>query len=375
MKFEYKKIISIILLLVVAFTLGYGFAIYRYGFSALPITRFTIGTIKNNYIEDIEDEKIARGIVQSLGDPFSVYLTEDEYKSFQTNISNNYVGVGIIITKINEKIKIVRVLNNSPAERAGITKGSEITKVNGIPTNGKDLESISSLIRGPENSEVTLTIINGTIEKDFTLKREKIEIKTVDGEMIAPGIAYIRIISFNMGTDKEFNKILNSLLKESPKGLILDLRDNGGGILEVTANIAKRFLQDGMTLFYIKEKNKEPQPQYINGCDPINIPTMVIVNKGSASASEVLAGAIKDNKVGRIIGEETFGKATIQRMFNVPFSGGAIKLTIQKYLTPDKHDLSSKGLKPDIFFSDLSSNINPKNDNVIKKAISLLTEN
>lgn len=374
MKFESKRISSTILLVIIAFVLGYGFSIYRYGFEDFPITRFAIGTVKNNYIKDVSDEAVAKSVVQSLGDPFSTYMTEEELKSFETSISSNYVGVGIIIMKIDQNVEIIRVLNGSPAEKAGITKESKITKINGVSVVNKDLEIISSMIKGPENTEVVLTIINDDLEKDYTLKREKIEIETVYGEMISNDIAYVRILSFNFDTDKEFNRVLTPLLNNNPKGLILDLRDNGGGILEVTINIAKRFLNDGMILFYTKEKNKEPQPLYINGCKPINIPLIVIVNKGSASASEVLAGAIKDNKVGRIIGEETFGKATIQRMFNVPFSGDAIKLTIQNYLTPNKYDLGSKGLKPDISFSDLSSGDDPKDDNVVKEAISLLAK-
>lgn len=371
MKDYIRKFLSVIVIAVITFVLGYGFAIYRYGFYSLPITRFTIDTVRDNYIEEISDETISKGVVQSLGDPFSIYLSNEELKSFETQISDSYVGVGIIITNIEDKIIILKVLDNSPAKSADLEEGSEIVKVGGISIQGKGLESVAALIRGPEHSSVTLTIAKNGVTKDFTLIRKRVEIETVSGMMVSPKIAYIRILSFNVGTDREFNKVLDLLLKNNPEGLILDLRDNGGGILEVTENIAKRFLKENSIFLYVQERNKEPKPQYIYNTNPVNIPVIVIVNKNSASASEVLAGTIRDNNVGKIMGEETFGKATIQKIFNAPYSGGAVKLTIQKYLTPSKHDLSKAGLVPDIPFSDLTVSSNPKEDKAVNKAIVL----
>ncbi|MBP8707444.1 MAG: PDZ domain-containing protein [Caldisericia bacterium] len=371
MKYCIKKNILIFIVCILIFVLGYGTAIYRYGFNDLPITRFSISTVRNNYLEKVNDETIAKGVVDSLGDPFSSYLTQDELKSFETQISSNYVGIGIIISSIDEKIVIIRVLDNSPAKRAGLEENSEIIKVNGTDVQGKDLESVSALIRGPENTSVILTISKNDTTKDVELKREKVEIETVSGMMINSDVAYIKIYSFNMDTDEEFNKVLDSVIKNQPKGLILDLRNNGGGILEVTENIAKRFLKDGSIFLYVQDRNNEPRPLYIYNTNPINIPIVVIVNKNSASASEVLAGAIRDNNVGKILGERTYGKATIQKIFYSPFSKGAIKLTIQKYLTPNMYDLNKNGLTPDIPFSDLAESSNPKEDKAIKKALEL----
>lgn len=372
MKSYVKKNITIIIVCVVAFVIGYGTAIYRYGFNDLPITRFSISTVRNNYVEKVNDETISKGVVDSLGDPFSTYLTEEELKSFETQISSNYVGIGIIISSIDNKIKIIRVLDNSPAKKAGLEEDSEIIKVNGIDVQGKELESVSALIRGPEQTAVVLTIIKNNLTKDITLKREKVEIETVSGIMVTSEVAYIKIYSFNLNTDDEFNKVLDSLLKNKPKGLILDLRNNGGGILEVTENIAKRFLKDGSIFLYVQDRDNEPKPQYIYNTNPISIPIVVIVNRNSASASEVLAGAIRDNNVGKILGEKTYGKATIQKIFYYPLSGGAIKLTVQKYLTPNKYDLNKNGLIPDISFIDLDEGNNPKEDKAINKALDLL---
>ncbi len=371
MKNYIKSNLTIVLICVLAFVFGYGTAIFRYGFNDLPITRFSISTVRNNYVEKVNDETIAKGVVDSLGDPFSSYLTKDELKSFETQISSNYVGIGIIISSIDNKIKIIRVLDNSPAKKAGLEEDSEIVKVNGIDVQGKELESVSALIRGPEQTSVVLTITKNNITKEIVLKRERVEIETVSGMMVSPEIAYIKIYSFNLNTDDEFNKVLDQLIKNNPKGLILDLRDNGGGILEVTENIAKRLLKDGSIFLYVQDRNNEPKPQYIYNANPINIPIVVIVNRNSASASEVLAGAIRDNNVGKILGEKTYGKATIQKIFYSPFSDGAIKLTVQKYLTPNKYDLNKNGLTPDIPFSDLTESSNPKEDKAIKKALEL----
>ena len=374
MRIKIFNIAKYILIVVVSFILGFQFSLSKYGIKDNQIIGSIINIIKNNYLEDVKDKDFAKVLVNGLNDPYSIYFNQNEYQSFETQISNNYVGIGVIISKTDNKVRIIKVFKNSPAEKAKIELNTEIIRVNDVSVEDLDVESISSLIKGPINSELKLTIKFKDKTEEINLKREKIIIETVEGQMITPDLAYIRIITFNFGTDDEFNKILDSLLKEKPKGLILDLRDNGGGVLEVTTNIAKRFLNNNSVLFYTVGRDKKENPTYVKGSNPINLPLLVAVNGYSASASEVLAGAIVDNKIGKLVGEKTYGKGTIQRIFNIPINNGAVKLTVQKYLTPEKHDLNKNGLVPEYIFSDKTANVDPTKDPLIKYSIDLLNK-
>jgi carboxyl-terminal processing protease len=374
MKNNLCKILTCVLIAVISFTIGYQFSLNKYSIKDYKTLTYAINIIKNNYVNEISDEQFTKGLVSGIGDPFSVYFNQKEYQSFETQMSNNYVGIGVIISKTDDKVKIIKILKNSPAEKAQIKEGTEIISINDKPITGLDLDGVSALIRGPINSKLTIKVMFENTTRDINLIREKIMLVTVEGKMLTQDIAYIRILTFNFGTDEEFTKILNSQLTKKPKALILDLRDNGGGILEVTTNIAKRFLKNNSILFYTAGRDKKEEPTYITNANPINIPVLVIVNKLSASASEVLAGSIVDNKIGKLVGEKTYGKATIQKIFDIPINNGAIKLTVQKYLTPSKFDLNKNGLTPEYLFTDLTISEDPINDKVVIYSMNLFNK-
>jgi carboxyl-terminal processing protease len=229
---------------------------------------------------------------------------------------------------------------------------------------GKGIEFTASKIKGPIQTKTTVVFFDpiNKVEVTKTLTRDKIIFETVESKLLADQTGYLIIHSFNVGTGKEFNRQLDQILQQKPKQIILDLRNNGGGILEETVEIAKRFLDAGSILFYTQGRDKKSEPRDIGSTNPINLPLIILVNRYSASASEVLSGSIQDNKKGKLLGEKTFGKAAIQRIFPNPITGEAVKITVQKYLTPSKKDISQKGIDPDILYSYTVETLNPMLD-------------
>jgi carboxyl-terminal processing protease len=355
---------------IVGFVGGYGFASHQLGLLSYPASQYALHTIQEFFVDPIKDENLARGIVYGTGDPYSTYFTEDEYESFSTQISDHYVGIGVVI---NDRLEINRVFPQSPASDAGVQVGDFIVQVNGENMFGKDSTYASNLIRGPEGSQVEIVFQKpGESSRTLLLPRKQVKIQTIFGKMLNESTAYIHILSFNFGTAKEFAQIYQELMLQAPSYFILDLRDNGGGVLEETQQIAEYFLPNDSTLFWTIGRNKQPSPRKMYTTKCIDIPFVVLINGYSASASEVLSGAVQDYKTGTLIGETSFGKASIQRVFSVLPTGGAIKLTVEKYLTPLKRDIMKKGIEPDIFIETdepFSSNLN---DPVIQRALDFL---
>ena len=386
MKSNWLKIVGLflmgIMVAVIIFGSGYAVAFFRFDQKGSRSSRFALNIVRSEFVEPLDDQMVAKAIVQGTGDPYSVYFTKEEYNSFEKQMAESYVGIGVLIIKLkseneaeNGKIIVQKVFKNSPAQKNNVKDGWEILSVDGIDLTGKEIEFVASKIKGQINTKTTVVFFDPIEKKEIvlTLTRDNIIFETVESALLADQTGYIIIHSFNVGTGKEFDRQLDSLLARKPKQIILDLRNNGGGILEETLEIAKRFLMSDSVLFFTQGRDKRNIERRIGRGNPIQLPLIVLVNRYSASASEVLSGAIQDNKMGLILGEKTYGKASIQRIFPNPLTGEAIKITVQKYLTPSKKDISHKGIDPDIPYSYTLESLNPmfefEKDPVVQFAI------
>lgn len=344
------------------------------------------GFIKENYLKDVDDEKLIegqlKGLVASLDDPYSQYLTADEFKDLTQETSGEYGGIGVIVTPGEDNlITVVSPIKGTPGEKAGLKPEDRIIAVDGQEFMAEDMDKAVSVMKGKPRTKVTLTILRkdkeGSSETfDVKLSREKIRLITVNSSVIDDTIGYINISSFDELTYKDFMKDLKKLQDQKVEGLIIDLRNNPGGLLDVTANIADELLGEG-TIVYTETKEGERE-EYKSKASKIDIPLVVLVNGGSASASEILSGAIKDYKRGELIGTKTFGKGIVQRISPLPTKdGSAIKLTVSEYFTPNGTNIHGLGIEPDIVV-ELPEDIevigveNLKEDTQLQKALEVL---
>jgi len=336
--------------------------------------------IKNNYVDKktIDENKLIEGaitgMVDSIGDPYTVYLDKQQFEDLLTQTRGSYGGVGIVVGEKEGKLTVIAPIEDSPAEKAGIKAGDIILKVDGKEISAKELEKAVSMMRGKEGTKVVLTIFReGKGVKDYELTRSIIVLKTVKSQVLKGDIGYIRITSFDENTADEFEKAFEKLQKQNIKGLVLDLRDNPGGLLDTSVAIADMILPQGTIVYTIDTNGKKD----VWKSDPqnINMPLVVLVNEGSASASEILSGAIRDFKAGTLIGTKTFGKGLVQNIIDLK-DGTGLKVTIARYYTPSGECIQGKGIMPDIVY-DLPKELKDKQlpideDPQIKKAIEVL---
>jgi carboxyl-terminal processing protease len=350
-----------VIIAVLVFGSGYAVAFFRFDQKSTISSRFALNIVRSEFVEPLNDQMMAKAIVQGIGDPYSVYFTKDEFSSFEKQLAESYVGIGVLILDVEGKMIIQKVFKNSPAQKNNILAGWEIRKVDGETVSDKGIEFVAGRIKGKAKTSTIIVFYDPEAKQEITLTliRDKILFETVESKILSDQTGYIIIHSFNVGTAKEFNKQLDLLLSQKPKQIILDLRSNGGGILEETLEISKRFLDPDSVLFFTQGRDKQSIERRIGSANPINLPLLILVNRYSASASEVLSGSIQDNHKGKILGEKTFGKACIQKIFPNPISGEAIKLTVQNYLTPSKKDISNKGIEPDIPYVYTLETLNP----------------
>lgn len=297
--------------------------------------------------KDLQEGAI-KGLANSLKDPYTVFMSKKEYDDFNTQTEGNYSGVGLQLQAKENKIIIVDIFEESPAKSAGILPKDEIEKVNDIPVDGSQLEKAVSLMKGVEGSEVKLTLFRKDKGNfDVNLKRSKINLKTVAGKMIDNNIALLQVTMFDENTAKNFKNELDKLKSQGMKGLILDLRGNPGGILDECVDMVSNFVPKGKTIVSTIDKYKSEQKYKSRGGDYIGLPLAVLTNEGSASASEIFVGAIRDYKIGTLVGEKTFGKGVVQTLYDTG-DGTALKITISKYYTPNGENINKKGIKPNI---------------------------
>jgi carboxyl-terminal processing protease len=305
--------------------------------------------IKKQYLGDVSVEQMmegaVRGMVESLDDPYSIYMNKEEYKEFYQHIEGSIGGIGVSVAIKEGKFVVYSVISGTPAFKAGVLKGDIIFKVNDKLTGDMQFEETINKMRGEPGTPLQLTVLREGNLKEFTLYREKIEVPTVESKVLADQIGYLRLTLFAGNSDEALVEHLDKLKEQKIKGLVLDLRDNPGGDMETAVNIAKYFVPEGPIL-YVLNKNGTMDEVINEAPVELGIPLTVLINGYSASASEILAGAIKDTKSGILIGEKSFGKALVQVLVDLGHNE-AMKLTTAKYLTPNKHDIQAKGILPD----------------------------
>ena len=403
---ETKRLFSVITMTaIVCFTISilvYGGLMYFNGsysltFNKKSVDRNTIlkfnearSILQKAYYENVDTNKLVEGAISgmtdSLNDPYTVYYNKEQMKWFtglQNNTENEYVGVGLpIILDKNGIVTVLEPYDNSPAKAAGIKQGDKILKIDGKDITGiKDETLIASMIKGPENTETVLTILreSESSTRDIPVMRKKIKaLVNIRSEMLDGNIAYIKLKMFDKNISKNFISQLNTLVKQGAKGLIIDVRDNPGGLYDEVVTLADRLVPKG-TIVFTKDKNgkKNVQPSDAN---ELNMPIAVLTNGNSASASEILAGALKDYKKGTLIGTKTFGKGLVQTTYSFK-DGTGLKVTIARYYTPSGVCIQGQGIKPDIEvklpdkYKDTDVAAIPREDDLqLQKAIEVISQ-
>ena len=331
--------------------------------------------INQYYLFDYTDENVESGIYKGmmagLGDIYTCYYTPDEYASFMESSNGNYSGIGAMLSQDYSTgiITVVQVFEGSPAEEAGLQPDDILYKVKGEEVTGQDLSLVVTDLKGEEGTAVDISVMRGTEEIDLTVTRRKIEVPTVESRMLTDTIGYIGITEFDDVTDDQFLSALDELKEEGMQDLVIDLRNNGGGLVDVTCNILDELLPEGL-IVYTEDKYGNRQEEYSDAEHYFDGKMAVLVNGNSASASEIFAGAIKDYGVGTLIGTQTFGKGIVQSLF--PLSdGSAIKITVSRYYTPAGNNIHEVGIAPDIV---LDKDTESADDNQLQKAIEVLSE-
>lgn len=334
--------------------------------------------VKENYVDKIDENKMVEGAIKGMvtypTDRYTVYMNQKEFQDLMSQTEGAYAGVGIYLDEKDGRIVVVAPIEDSPAAKAGVKSQDVIVKVNNQDVFYKDIDKAMSMMKGKEGMKVKLTVYReGTGYVDFNLKTEKIIIKSVKNKMLDGGIGYIRITTFDEYTADEFNKALTSLQGQGMKGLVIDLRDNGGGLLESSTEIADKLLGAGTIVYTID--NKGERNDWKSDANKINVPLALLVNEGTASASEILSGSVRDFKAGTLIGTKTFGKGIVQTIMPLQDNSG-IKVTTSRYYTPSGECIQGTGIKPDIVIEGpqdvLSSELKFEDDVQLKKAIEVI---
>ncbi len=334
--------------------------------------------VKNNYLyasdvdEETMEEYLCKGYMVGLGDEYSAYYTKEEFQELLATVLNGEVsGIGVKFYQDSstKAITVNEVFEDSPAEKTGVKEGDTLTKVDGNSVSGKDLSDVVSKVQGDVGTKVKVTFVSASSGKEYTktITRAKVTVNTVSGKMLENNIGYIRISEFTQETHTQFDKVYKKLQKEGLDGLIIDLRDNTGGVVATTCEILDELLPEGM-LVYTKDKDGNTEKQNSDNKESFDKPIALLVNGYTASASEIFTAAMQDFDKGPVIGTKTFGKGVVQQMF--PLSDGSgIKLTISEYFSPKGREINGKGIEPDITIKDTRERQGDSNDAQLKKAI------
>ena len=336
--------------------------------------------INKEYVDEVDQSKsmdaAINGLLQSL-DPYSAYMTPESFEGMQTETSGEFGGLGIEVGMEAGVVKVISPIDNTPASKAGLKAGDYIVKINNTQVQGKTLMQAVDLMRGPVGSSIEITVRRRGVKKAliFNITREVIEVQSVKSELIDNNIGYIRLTSFNENSSEQIKEKINKLNKNKDlKGYILDLRNNPGGLLSQAIKISDFFLENGEIVSTKSRQASENRKWFAKKGDLTNGKTLIIlINYGSASASEIVAGALKDHKRAIILGENSYGKGSVQSI--IPLKNrGAIRLTIAKYYLPSGKSISEVGVTPDIEVAEGSDDFkfNSETDNQLNFAIKLL---
>jgi len=340
-----------------------------------------IENIKKDYVDDVDQSEMMdsaiNGVLQSL-DPYSAYMSPELFKEMQTDTRGEFGGLGIEIGMEAGVVKVISPIDDTPAEKAGIKAGDYIVKIGNEQVQGKSLMEAVKLMRGPVGTSIELTVRRKNVKKplEFKITRKIIEVRSVNSKVIGKekNIGYLRLKSFNENSDNQFLKSIKKFEKNSKvKGYVIDLRNNPGGLLTQAINITDFFLDDGEIVSTKGRKISETRKFFAKrGDETKGKPIVVLINNGSASASEIFAGALKDHKRAIILGENSYGKGSVQSIIPLK-NGGGMRLTISKYYLPSGKSISEVGVTPDILVEELGEDfkINSDKDNQLNYAIKL----
>ena len=343
-------------------------------------------TIDDYYLNEIDNDKIQNGIykgmVDSLGDPYTVYYNTEEYKQFTSSSSGTYSGIGVAVSQnvTTGAITIVKTFKKGSGEKEGMKPGDVIYKVEGKKIEGLELSKVVSMIKGEEGTFVKVTVLRDGKEIEFNLERKKLEVDTVNYRMedrSGKKIGYISVSEFDEVTASQFKSAISELSKEGMEGLVIDLRDNPGGLLDVTCEMLDRMIKKGLLVYTVDKYGKRVDEDATDS-DSFDKPVAILVNGNSASASEVFSGAMKDYKAATLVGTKTFGKGIVQSI--VPFGDGtAMKVTVSKYYTPNGVNIHGTGIEPDVVVElskDATKNgkYDRKYDNQLDKALDVVVD-
>ena len=335
--------------------------------------------IHEQYVEQPVDDTLLMqgaisGMLDSLGDPHTAYMTPEEYIEASTPLDGSYEGIGAYVDTGGDFLTIISAMPGSPAERAGLKTDDAVIKVDGRDVTGIDPSVVLKSVKGPAGTSVTLTIQRPDVAEPFevTITREKIELQSVTSEIIEGDIAYIAISTFGETTTAELRKALETLMDQNPKGLILDLRYNSGGYLITAIEVVSEFIPEGVVMYEEQGNGEELTYTAQPGGLATEIPMVVLVNEGSASASEITAGAIQDYERGILIGVTTYGKGSVQNWIPLENDQGAVRITIARWLTPNRRQINQVGLTPDVVVEFTQDDIDNGIDPQLNKAIEIL---
>ncbi|MBR3255116.1 MAG: S41 family peptidase [Clostridia bacterium] len=329
-----------------------------------------IRTIIDKYfLGEVDEERLREGAIagyiDGLNDPYTEYITKEEMKDYIEDTKGNFVGIGIYITNNvrEDLIQVFSVISGSPAEAAGIQVGDLIKTIDGKEYTSDDYDIICSKIKGEEGSIVKIEVLRDNETLTFDVKREKVVLNKVEGEVLENNIGYIKLSSFDETTSKEFKEKFEELQSQNITSLIIDLRNNGGGIVNEALKIADFIADKGSTLLYEIDKDDHETVKKSDNDPIINMPIVILVNEKTASSSEIFAGALKDLGKAKIVGTNTYGKGVIQQILSLP-DGSGLKITTEQYKTPSKNTIHKKGIEPDVKVE--------KEEEQLQKAIELL---
>lgn len=390
-KIKTKYIIAIIIVAIITAVISSEFTLYYYSRSSnidkakasenssknIDAIAETLKSFRNTideyYIGEIDEQKVLdetiKGYVNGLDDEYSEYMTSSEWEEFQADALGNYVGIGIYMsTDENNNVVVVSPIKDTPAEIAGLKSGDVIVNVDDESVLGISSDIVSSKIKGEEGTKVKITVLRGSEYLDFEIERKAIKVYHVETKMLENNIGYISLLTFDEGCSEEFKNGYEKLKSEGAQKIILDLRNNTGGLVEEALSIADMILPKDSTTLITVDSNGEKEKSLSKSDPIINEDIVVLVNEYSASASEILVGALKDNQKTKVVGKTTYGKGVIQSVFMLT-DGSALKLTTNEYFTPNETKINKIGIKPDY---EIDLNTETEDDEQLNKAIELL---